>query len=81
MSTKKIGQQHIYGTHEARIFALDDGTLRVSLFDGERRLKSWPIERTDEAVRKIAKHLGNIHAYPVSAQRQRAPNRASSVPV
>lgn len=58
----KIGQQHIYGTHEARIFALDDGTLRVSLFDGERRLKSWPIERTDEAVRKIAKHLGNIRA-------------------
>jgi len=62
MSTKKIVQQHIYGTHEARIFALDDGTLRVSLFDGERRLKSWPIERTDEAVRKIAKHLGNIRA-------------------
>jgi hypothetical protein len=60
MTTTKLGQQHIYGTHEARIFALDDGTLRVSLFDGERRLKSWPIERTDEAVRKIAKHLGNI---------------------
>lgn len=42
MTTTKLGQQHIYGTHEARIFALDDGTLRVSLFDGERRLKSWP---------------------------------------